>query len=72
MANFSETYHIAQPEYYFMTLKEYCKSRERRKLLEKTSAKIEKELDLQTFLDRMRFFMTAITGLLTPRQMIFV
>ena len=55
-----------------MSFVEYCRVRKRNKhFIQNAQALIDKELDLKRFLDRIRLHMTAITGLLTPKQMIF-
>ena len=48
------------------------RSPKRNKLLEKSVSKIDEQLDLVRFLRNMRFQMTAVTGLLTRHQKLYV
>lgn len=48
------------------------KSRHYRMLIKKSQSRIAKEMDLQKFLQRQRVTMTAVIGLLSRRQSIFV
>ena len=58
---------------FFASFFERCKQqKQRRFLLEKAQERLDKELDLQKFLSRMRATMLATMGMLTPSQRLLV
>jgi len=63
------------PKSNFMTITLCCwrpKVKRYRQLLQKSRSRVTKEMDLQKFLYRQRVCLTAVLGLLTRRQSIFV
>ena len=61
-----------EPLSYLKSFIERFRSPKRHKFLEKSVMKVEQELDLVRFLRKMRFQMTAVTGLLTRHQRLYV
>ena len=57
---------------YLVSFIKRFKSPKRHKLLEKSVSKIDEQLDLVRFLRNMRFQMTAVAGLLTRHQKLYV
>ena len=58
---------------YFKSFWERCKQqKQKRQLLEKAQERLDKELDLQKFLSRIRSTMIATMGILTPSQRLLV
>ena len=56
---------------FFMSFFDKCRQPKRLRILEEAQVRVDKELDLQKYLDRMRFILNAIMGLLTPNQKLF-
>ena len=61
-----------EPASFMMHLYERWKKPERHKLLQKAEKHLDRELELSRFLKRARLQSTAILGLLTPKQRLFV
>ena len=57
---------------YLKSFIERFRNPKRHKLLEKSVIKIDQQLDLIRFLRNMRYQMTAVTGLLTKDQRLYV
>ena len=73
--NFNQTERLSSPSFFkrfFLYCYNYKSGRRNRILLQKAANSIDQELDLRKFFDRIRLNTIGITGLLTPKQYIFV
>ena len=56
---------------FFKSFFDNCRYPKRLRILEEAQIRVDKELDLQKYLSRMRFNLNATMGLLTPNQKMF-